>query len=207
MRLWIICSGEAAAELPARCTLAEYNALRESALDGGVDAKGGSPVAAKGRRVYCSPRLSARETAEALVTGAEREIEELLDELPRPTDKKARVLPLWLWRLWLWLRRLLGTDRTEGRRRAEALVAKLEAAGGDCILVSHPGTIAALIDALRTRGYCVQRTGFGRIRPFEQMLLSRRDEHCGGCQHNCLLSDPGCNIGRDKAARARRTSF
>ena len=207
MRIWMICSGEAALDTPRRCTLAEYNALREHAFDGGISAEGGRRVAAQGRRVYCSPRLSARETAEALVTGADIEIEELLDELPRPTDGRGRVLPLWLWRLWLWLCGLFGTDRAAGRKRADALIDKLEKAGGDCVLISHPLMLAALIDALRVRGYCVQRTGLGRIRPFEQMLLSRRDEHCGGCQHNCLLSNPGCNIGRDKAARAKRTSF
>ena len=112
--------------------------------------------------------------------------------------------PLWLWRLLLWLRALLGLDRAEGRRRADTLLDALEKAGKDCILISHPGMIAALTDALRLRGYCVQRTGIGRIKPFEQMLLSRRDEHCGGCQHNCLLSNPGCSIGRDKAARQKK---
>ena len=203
MRLWMICSGEAAAEFPPRCTLSEYNALCEHALDGGVDAAGGRAVAANGRRVYCSPRLSARETAEALVSGAEIEIEPQLDELPRPTDKAGRVLPTWLWRLWLWLRTLFGAGRAEGRRRAETLIDTLEKRGEDCVLLSHPAMLSALIDALRLRGYCVQRTGLGRIRPLEQMLLSRRDEHCGGCQHNCLLSNPGCNIGRDKARRAR----
>ncbi len=204
MRIWMICSGEAAAELPARCTLAEYNALCEHALDGGIPAAPARRVAANGRRVYCSPRLSARETAEAVVTDADVRIEELLDELPRPTDARGRTLPLWLWRLWLWLRRIFGADRAAGRKRADSLIDRLEQAGGDCVLISHPMMLAALIDALRLRGYCVQRTGFGAIRPFEQMLLSRRDEHCGGCQHNCLLSNPGCNIGRDKAARQKK---
>ena len=204
MRIWMICSGEAAAALPPRCTLAEYNALKERALDGGIPAAPPRRVEANGRDVYCSPRLSARETAEALVTGAEPEIDALLDELPRPTDKSKRILPLWLWRLWLWLRRLFGADRAVGRERADALIDTLEKKGNDCVLISHPAMMAALIDALRVRGYCVQRTGLGAIRPFEQMLLSRRDEHCGGCQHNCLLSNPGCNIGCDKAARQRK---
>ena len=204
MRLWIICSGEAAAALPPRCTPAEFNALRARALDGGAEPGNSRRVAANGRRVYCSPRLSARESAERLVTGARAEIEPLLDELPSPEVGGGRTLPLWLLRFLLWLRRLVGADRAEGRRRADALIDTLEERGEDCILISHPAMIAALIDALRVRGYCVQRTGIGRIRPFEQMLLSRREEHCGGCQHNCLLSNPGCNIGRDKAARMKR---
>ena len=203
MKLWIICSGEAAVDYPPRCTAEEYGALRERALDGGVE---GQPrrVAANGRRVLCSPRLSARETAERSVADAAVEIDERLDELPCPTDGGRGSLPLWLRRLRLWLRRLLGTDRRRGRARADALIDELEKQGGDCVLISHPMTIDALIDALRVRGYCVQRTGMGRIKPLEQMLLSRRDEHCGGCQHNCLLSNPGCSIGRDKAARMKR---
>ena len=205
MRIWMICSGEASVEIPPRCTLAEYNALREHALDGGIGAAPTRRVAANGRRVYRSSRLSARETAETLVTEAEPQIEELLDELPRPTDARSRTLPVWIWRLWLWLRRLFGTDRAAGRKRADALINVLEKEGRDCVLISHPAMMTALIDALRVRGYCVQRTGLGAIRPFEQMLLSRRDEHCGGCQHNCLLSNPGCNIGRDKAARQKKT--
>ena len=204
MRLWIICSGEAAVEYPRRCTLAAYGALRERALDGGVEEGRVHRVAANGRAVYCSPRPAARETARLCVTDAEAKREELLDELPLPVDKGGRELPLWMLRFILWLRRLLRFGRAEGRRRADALIDKLEKRGEDGVLISHPLMIAALIDALRVRGYCVQRTGMGSIRPFEQMLLSRRDEHCGGCQHNCLLSNPGCNIGRDKAARMKR---
>ena len=108
----------------------------------------------------------------------------------------------------MWLRGLFGLAAAESgkasRRKADELIGRLEKRGEDCILVSHPRRIAALCDALRVRGYCVQRTGLGGIKPFEQLLLSRRDEHCGGCAHNCLLSNPGCSIGRDKARRAKK---
>ena len=204
MRIWIICSGEAPVAFPQVSTLAEYNALREHALDGGVEETRTRRVATDGRTVLCSPRLSARETAEMTLAKAEAETEELLDELPRPIDSKGRVLPLWMWRFLMWLRRLLGLDRAKGLERAGLLIDRLESGGKDCILISHPAMISALIETLRLRGYCVQRTGMGGIKPLEQMLLSRRDEHCGGCQHNCLLSNPGCNIGRDKAARMKK---
>ena len=197
MRMWIICSGEAAVDFPSRCAISEYNTLRGLALDGRIEEIKGRRVAANGRRVFCSPRLSARETAEMIVEGAEAEIDELLDELPYPEDRNGRILPLWLCRLY-------GRVRYNGREQADLLIDKLEKTGEDSILISHPAMIAALVDALRIRGYCVQRTGLGRIKPFEQMLLSKRDEHCGGCQHNCLLSNPGCNIGRDKAARLKK---
>lgn len=198
MRIWIICSGEAEAARPSRCTAGEYAALRKAALDGEIAAEGVRRVAANGRAVFCSPRRAALATAGAAIEDAEAAVEPLLDELLPQQSAQTGTKPFWMHGL------VVSALRAEGRRRADALIEKLEERGSDCILISHPAMIEALMDALRVRGYCAQRTGLGRVRPFEQMLLSRRDEHCGGCQHNCLLSNPGCNIGRDKAARLKR---
>ena len=207
MRIWIICSGEAALALPPRAAAAEYAALCEKRLDSPVGETQGHPVAANGRGVHVSPRAAAQDTAEKLIADGAPQSEPLLDEIPlRPFG--GGKLPLWLWRVLVWLRGLFGLTAAESgrvsRQKADELISRLEKRGEDCILVSHPRRIAALCDALRVRGYCVQRTGLGGIKPFEQLLLSRRDEHCGGCAHNCLLSNPGCNIGRDKAARAKK---
>lgn len=207
MRIWIICSGEAALALPPRATAEEYASFCDKRLDGPVGETQGHPVAANGRGVLASPRAAAQDTAEGLIADGVPQSEPLLDEIPlRPFG--GGMLPLWLWRVLMWLRGLFclaaAESRRESRRKADELIDGLEKRGEDCILVSHPRRIAALCDALRVRGYCVQRTGLGGIKPFEQLLLSRRDEHCGGCAHNCLLSNPGCNIGRDKAARAKK---
>ena len=206
MRIWIICSGEAPLSLPRRATAEEFAALCRRALDGPVEAVAGHAVAANGRKVYISQSVAARQTAEELIGGAETTSSALLDEIPLRAFGKG-LLALWLWRFLLFVRGLFGLaaaeSRTESRRKADALIDAVEKTGEDCILVSHPRRIAALCDALRVRGYCVQRTGLGSIKPGEQLLLSRRDEHCGGCAHNCLLSNPGCNIGRDKAARQK----
>lgn len=207
MRIWIICSGEAALALPPRAAAAEYAALCEKRLDSPVGETQGHPVAANGRGVHVSSRAAAQDTAEKLIADGAPQSEPLLDEIPlRPFG--GGKLPLWLWRVLVWLRGLFGLAAAESgrvsRQKADELISRLEKRREDCILVSHPRRIAALCDALRVRGYCVQRTGLGGIKPFEQLLLSRRDEHCGGCAHNCLLSNPGCNIGRDKAARAKK---
>ena len=208
MRLWIICSGEAELLLPPCATGEEYAAACKKALDGPIGVAQGHTVAANGRKVYISRHAAARETSERLIPGAAAETEPLLDEIPLKCAQSGRKLPLWLWRVLVWIRGLfglaLGESGRESRKKADALIDRLEKTGADCILVSHPRRIAALCDALRVRGYCVQRTGLGRIKPFEQLLLSRRDEHCGGCAHNCLLSNPGCNIGRDKAGRGKK---
>ena len=207
MRIWVICSGEADLSLPPRASAEEYAALCDKRLDGPVGEPQGHTVAANGRGLYISPRAAARDTAEKLIADGMPQAEPLLDEIPlRPFG--AGALPLWLWRALVWLRGLFGLAAAESgkasRRKADELIGRLEKRGEDCILVSHPRRIAALCDALRMRGYCVQRTGLGGIKPFEQLLLSRRDEHCGGCAHNCLLSNPGCSIGRDKARRAKK---
>ena len=124
-------------------------------------------------------------------------ITELLDELPpHAAGKGMRSLRF---------RRLFDRpDRAEKEAaltRAEALLDQLAKSDDDAILVSHPGFIALLLDRLRLRGYCVARTGLGRVQPLERLLLTRRDMHCGGCAHNCFLDNPGCGVGRDKAVR------
>ncbi len=58
------------------------------------------------------------------------------------------------------------------------------------------------MDAFRVRGYCFARSELGAVRPGERILVTSRTAHCGGCGHNCMLSSPGCGIGRDKAQRA-----
>ena len=204
MRLWIICAASAEPELPRRCSSRALAEEMARILDEPIKPSGAKTVKANGRAVYSSPRQCAISTAHAVVADAEALEEPLLDELPTPEILGGRTLPCRLLRLLIFLRSLLGVGLAAERRRADELIDRLERAGEDCVLVSHPGFIAVLIDRLRVRGYCAQRTGFGRIKPLEQMLLSRRDEHCGGCAHNCLLSNPGCNIGRDKAARAAR---
>ena len=207
MRIWIICSGESSAPVPRRCGAGEYAALCEKRLCLTAPAGQGHVVEANGRKLYISPRGAAHGTAALLVSGARAVCEPLLDEIPPALPRKEKSRALWLWDFQSRLRwshggKRVPESRKESRARADALLDRLEREGEDCILISHPRFISVLCDRLRVRGYCAQRTGFGRVRPFEQMLLSRRDEHCGGCQHNCLLSNPGCNIGRDKAARA-----
>ena len=185
MRFWIICSGESSAALPARCTAEELQRLWEERLAATAPRPGLPRVEANGRPLY----------------------EPLLDEIPPALPEGGKSAPLWRWELTNRMscrrgRKSAPESAKQSRARADELIDKLERRGEDCILISHPRMIAVLLDRLRVRGYVAQRTGIGRVKPFEQMLLSRRGEHCGGCAHNCLLSNPGCNVGRDKAKRA-----
>ena len=60
--------------------------------------------------------------------------------------------------------------------------------------------------ALRSCAFCCGRwkssgASFGALMPGERIRVTERSDHCGGCQHNCLLKNPGCGVGKDKAAR------
>lgn len=209
MRLLLICRGASAEAAPRAADSAGFDELCRKETEGEIAPAAGKPPALLGRPVYAAPGLSARQTAEQLFPGAEIRIEPLLEEIPcRSYKDTSRRLPLWFWRFMAWLQRLLGLARQgETRRetaaRADALLDRLAAEGGEAILIVPPRLLPVLLDRLRRRNCCAQRSGVLRYRPFERILVSEREEHCGGCQHNCLLSDPGCGVGRDKAARRK----
>ncbi len=207
MKIMIIASSEAPALRDSRTDSAGFDraCLDAAALEPApVPDK---PIQADGRPVYVSSALSARRTAEQLFPGAPLRVESLLDEIPLRSYKDTdRELSAAQWRRMARLQRALGSSRQpESRKqtalRAERLLEQLEAQGEDCILVSHPGFIAALLDRFRARGYDAARSGIFSVKPLERILLTRRDLHCGGCSHNCLLTNPGCGVGRDKARR------
>lgn len=199
MKLWIVCSAEG--RMPeSAMNSAEYRAARQAALSAATSQEGAKPLRYEGRAVYISHAPAARLSAEALCPGCACTVHEGLDEAaPSPGLFPDTALAAAL-------RARLDAPRGESlraaRARAEALAEELERAGQDCILFSHPGQIPLLMDAFGRRGYCFGRSELGRIRPGERILVTSRTAHCGGCGHNCMLSSPGCGIGRDKAQRA-----
>ena len=90
------------------------------------------------------------------------------------------------------------------RARADALILKLAQDGGDCILITGPLFLTELLDRFRVQNYVCQRSGIFRVRPLEKFVISEKEAHCGGCGHNCFLSNPGCGVGREKALRRSR---
>ena len=205
MRLWILCTGRAKLDWPRRCDAAGFEAACTREANCGIETEPVRPIQAAGRPVYVAPGRAARETAELLVPGAALTEEPLLAAIPdRAFRESCRPLPLWLWRLMVWLQTLLGSSRQPKAariRQAEALIGQLEARGEDCVLIASIPLVRVLMDRLRIRGCCLTRSGVLQLRPLERIRVSRREEHCGGCAHNCLLSNPGCGVGRDKAAR------
>ena len=199
MKLMLICSAEG--PMPsAPLSSADYAAARRNALSAAACPPDAKPLQAAALPVYLSGAPSARAAAAVLCPGAAPLVHGGLEEaapVPGPLSGAALPLPL---RAWLDAPR--GEALREARRRAEALAEELERAGKDCVLFSHPLQIPLLMDAFRVRGYCFARSGLGAIRPGERILVTSRTAHCGGCGHNCMLSSPGCGIGRDKAQRA-----
>ena len=83
-------------------------------------------------------------------------------------------------------------------RRVRQFADRIETEDRDCIVVSRGLTMWMLKLVLRRRGYCLEG-GELRPRPLDRVRATKQSLHCGGCHHNCLLSDPKCQIGMNKA--------
>lgn len=132
---------------------------------------------------------------------------ELLNEVPKrsycDTEKKISK-GMWTARSriqWFFNNHRQPETKTETKVRAEKLVDILEADGRDCVLISHEFFLYTLKGALEKRGFLIERSSTGRIKNWERIRASKRTMHCGVCGHNCLLTNPGCDVGRDAAAR------
>lgn len=209
MKILIICSGKAAMNWEKYYNSADFDEVTRNMTDRDIEAKNVERVSSNNRPVYVSSCKSAKRTAKILFTDAEIKEESLLDEVPqrsyKDTDKK---LPLWYWRFMASLQRFSGNSRqpettSQANARADRLLDLLESRDQNCILISHPVFIKVLLNRLRKRGHRITRRNFFRIAPLERIVITKWDMHCGGCSHNCLLSNPGCGVGRDAAKRRK----
>lgn len=208
MKLWIICSGKSSAAASGKLNSAEFDAFckaeLEAPLSPGMDEKSS---AINGRKIYAGPAQADLETAMLIFPDGEIEREGLLAPVVcRSYKDTEQKLPMRLWRMMArFQRRTASARQPESSRavaaRANILARRLREQEADCILVCHTSFVTPLLDALRRQGCCFSRSGIFRYAPFERILVTARDLHCGGCSHNCLLTNPGCGVGRDKAAR------
>ena len=209
MKIWIQVTGEKEGIWPERCDAAGFETAVRRALDEPPEEAREKKLSGEGRQILIAPCPAALRTAELCVEGGERREEPLLEPVRCKAGREAgeRSPAAWL--------RLAGRQRRRGdprqgesrkaiAQRAEALFSRLEEAEKDCVLVADRILAAELMDRARLHGCAVARTGVFRIKPWERILITRRDQHCGGCGHNCLLSNPGCGVGRDKAARLKK---
>lgn len=207
MTILILCCAFPAS-VPARLDAAGFASFCRNRADLAIERPPVKQILVQGRDVYLAGGEAPRQTAELLLAGpVELSREPLLDEVPMaPFADTAKALPLGLWLRMAWLQRSLGSSRQPeskkaALKRADALIDKLERRERDCILIGFPAFIALLLERFRARGWCDARSGVFAVQSLERILLTRRDDHCGGCSHNCLLTNPGCGVGRDKAMR------
>lgn len=148
-----------------------------------------SQISAMGRTVYSAPECLEQVNQCIIDSGGIQECDLIRDLAQKPTLG---------WRI--------GIAHTEEsvknvKNRASAF-AKLVLAGmDDCIVIGSASFLPFLIRAFERNGCCVKRSRSGALCPGERIRVTEKKDHCGGCQHNCLLSNPGCGVGRDKASR------
>ena len=160
-------------------------------------------------RVYTGTSAASRETAERLFTLREPPIATaLLDDVPLRAYRDGEASrPLWLWRTMRSIQWAAGSSRqaetrTDTLRRVREFVDLLEAEERDSIVVCRGLTMSALKAMLRAKGYCLEG-GDLLPKPLERVRASKRSLHCGGCAHNCLLSEAKCPTGQSKAKGIR----
>ncbi len=204
----IFCVGESLQSLEGRYSSADFDAAVRTVLSSGIKPYTGRKQDPAGRSVLIGEGRPALETAEQLLIPCPYSIDPLLNEIPlrscTETDKRYSADT---WQRKAAAQRKHGNPRQPESReavieRAEAVIQLLK--DRDSLLITYPLFLSELLDRLRIHNYVIQRTGLMRIQPLERFIVSRKDEHCGGCQHNCFLSNPGCGIGRDKAMRLSR---
>ena len=205
----ILCVGSPEHAPDGRYSSAQFDAAIEAA----ANSESVSPVEHRinpaGRTVLLGEGRLARSTAEQVLTPAALHTEPLLNEIPvRSFADGEKLLPFEKWMKKAARQRKTADPRqpeshAEVIARADKLIEKLEADFPNALLITYPLFLTELLDRFRIHNYVIQRSGLFRAEPLEKIVVSRKDEHCGSCQHNCFLSNPGCGIGRDKANRQR----
>ena len=158
-------------------------------------------------RVYTGTSRACRETAELLFDfGDPPEATPLLDDVPvRAFRDSGRPLPLGLWKTMAEAQWRFGSSRQPETKRATELrvgrlADRIESEERDCIVICRGLTMTALRSVLRRRGFLIE--GGGLVPgPLDRVRATKRSLHCGGCRHNCLLSEAKCDIGKEKARR------
>ena len=156
-------------------------------------------------RIYTGTARASSETASLLFEyDGSPEATPLLDDVPirafRDTD---RLYPLWVWKAMAEAQWLSGSRRQpetgkETELRVGRLADRIEAEEKDCIVVCGGLTMTALRKVLRRRGFLIEGGGL-LSKPFDRVRATKKNLHCGGCHHNCLLSEAKCHIGKEKA--------
>jgi len=205
IKIILILQARTDAPRAARCDAAAFARAAEAAVFGHAVSESVRKSDASSYRIYTGTRPASAETVEMLFELSEPPVTTaLLDDVPLlPFRETSREYPLWLWKALGEVQRLVGSacQRESGRetvRRAKEVADLLEHGGRDCVVVAGTHMMRALRSVLRRRGYLLEGSDLFP-KPLERVRATKRALHCGGCRHNCLLTEPKCRIGREKA--------
>ena len=205
MSMLIFCTGEAVNKISGMLDSKGFEAAVINERDSEVVPFEGKKIDSGSRTVLIGEGLQAKDTAGKILLPCQLTVEPLLNEIPLHAfaDTNKQHKPEVWFRKAAFQRRMGETRQDESyadvKQRADRLIEKVK--GDAPVIISYPLFLEVLLDRLRAKGYVIQRSGVLKIQPLERFVVSRREEHCGGCQHNCFLDNPGCGIGRDKAMR------
>lgn len=205
MSTTIICVGKPMSPAAGKYDSAAFDRAVEDLFASPCPAYEGKKFKTEGKIVLIGEGMPAWDTAEKLLLPCQWSVDSLLNEIP--VRSFADSDSLFTERQWI---KKAAAQRRRGdsrqpessaavKARADRLIEKL--AAGDYILVTYPAFLSVLLKRLHAHNYVVKRTGFMGIRPYEWLMVSPKEAHCGGCGHNCFLANPGCGVGRDKAMR------
>lgn len=173
---------------------------------------GGKVAKAEGYKVYISDLSRTYDTALQIFGGEEglaKCIElvktPLLNEVPKRSykDTKSKHAKGW-WTMrsriqWFFNSSRQPETKKDTKIRAKKAADLIEQGNADAVVISHEFFLYSLKGEFEKRGYVIERSEMFRIKNWERIRASKRDMHCGGCSHNCLLTSPGCDVGRDAA--------
>ena len=208
MSFTIICIGQPENPVQGTYTSAGFDAAVHAELGSAVLPYNGRRYNPDGKQIWLGEGMPAQDTANKILLPCSPVVDPLLNEIPlrsfTDTDKQ---YPAETWKRKAAAQRKHADPRQiESRQdvieRAEKVIEKVGST--EAIVITYPLFLEELLNRLRIHSFVVQRTGIMKIQPLERFLVSRREEHCGGCQHNCFLANPGCGVGRDKALRLQR---
>ena len=210
MNVLIICTGKPDVDLSGKYTSKEFDALQQRLFSAGIGSQAEKQIVRKDRPVFFGEGTPARMTAEAMLGKCGFEPDLLLNEIPGVSaedSEKKYSYSAWQKKAASQRKRAISRQpesQKAARKRAEEVIEKLEQIEDTCIVIVYPLFLEELLEAFRMHGYVIQRSILGKIRPLVRIFVSHRRDHCGGCSHNCFLSNPGCGVGKDKAARQAR---
>lgn len=205
MSTMIICVGKSTSPAEGNYSSAAFDAAVAEIMSTPCPPYEGKKYNAEGKTVLIGEGVPALDTAEKVLLPCEWAVDPMLNEIPlRSFTDTEQSFSGRKWTRKAAAQRKQGNPRQSesyaaAQARADRLIEKIS--GGDYVLITYPGFLSLLLKQLRVHNFVVQRTGFMQIQPLERFVVSQKESHCGGCQHNCFLSNPGCGVGRDKAMR------